>query len=153
MPPGTFIGIGSAEDGALFAGRSHLLSDPKIDTAGIQQVVVKHPDPKQVALIRRHLAMMAQQFSAGDFKAPEAIHGNDMPGLAVLREARSGALKIEYRDLPEGGAIVYHSNDARLVAALHEWFDAQLSDHGRDAMAGHDPGMMHHHSADVSPAE
>jgi hypothetical protein len=26
------------------------------------------------------------------------------------------------------------------VAALHQWFDAQLSDHGADAMAGH----MHH---------
>jgi hypothetical protein len=23
------------------------------------------------------------------------------------------------------------------VAALHQWFDAQLADHGKDAMAGH----------------
>jgi len=125
----------------------------KTADGGIQQVVAKHPDPKQVALIRGHLAMIAQQFSAGNFEGPEAIHGDDMPGLAVLRGATPGALKIEYRDLPEGGEIVYHSNDARLAAALHEWFDAQLSDHGHDAMAGHDPGMMHHHSAEASTAE
>ena len=125
----------------------------KTTDGGVQQVVVKHPDPKQVALIRGHLAMIAEQFSAGNFEGPEAIHGDDMPGLAVLREARPGALKIEYRDLPEGGEIVYHSNDARLAAALHEWFDAQLSDHGHDAMVGHDPGMMHHHSAGASTVE
>ncbi|HEY4804132.1 MAG TPA: aspartate carbamoyltransferase [Paraburkholderia sp.] len=125
----------------------------KTPDGGIQQVVVKHRDPKQVSLIRRHLATIAQQFRAGDFEAPEAIHGNDMPGLAALRTAQPGALKIHYRDLPDGGEIVYHADEARLVAALHDWFDAQLSDHGHDAMAGHDPGMMHHHSADAPSAE
>jgi hypothetical protein len=31
-------------------------------------------------------------------------------------------------------------------AALHQWFDAQLSDHGPDAMAGH--LHMHEHAHD-----
>ncbi|EEA04181.1 conserved hypothetical membrane associated protein [Burkholderia sp. H160] len=125
----------------------------KTADGGIQQVVTKHHDPKQIDLIRGHLAGIAQQFSAGDFEAPEQIHGNDMPGLAVLRTARPGELKIHYRDLPNGGEIVYRSDEPRLVAALHSWFDAQLSDHGHDAMGGHDPGMMHHHSMDASTAE
>ena len=76
-----------------------------------------------------------------------------MPGLAVLRTAQPGELKIRYRDVANGGEIVYRANDPRLVAALHAWFDAQLSDHGHDAMAGHDPGMMHHHSMDATSAE
>jgi hypothetical protein len=55
--------------------------------------------------------------------------------------------------LPDGGEIADHTDEPRLVAALHVWFDAQLSDHGHDVMAGHDPGMMHHRPTDGSTAE
>ncbi|WP_434660853.1 aspartate carbamoyltransferase [Paraburkholderia sp. A3BS-1L] len=130
------------------AATTHVFT--KTADGGIQRVVTKHPDAKQTALIRGHLAAIARRFSAGDFGAPEQIHGNDMPGLAVLRTAQPGELKIDYRDVCSGGEIVYRSEQPRLVAALHDWFDAQLSDHGDDAMAGHDPGAMHHHPADAS---
>lgn len=133
------------------AATTHIFT--KTADGGIQQVVAKHHDAKQVALIRRHLAGIAQQFAAGDFAAPERIHGSDMPGLAALRTAQPGELKIHYRDLPNGGEIVYRSEEPRLVAALHVWFDAQLSDHGQDAMAGHESGMMHHHSMDASTGQ
>ncbi|MCC8402487.1 aspartate carbamoyltransferase [Paraburkholderia sp. MMS20-SJTN17] len=133
------------------AATTHIFS--KTADGGIQQVVTKHQDPKQVALIRGHLAVIARQFSAGDFEAPEQIHGNDMPGLATLRTAKPGELQISYRDLPNGGELVYRTHEPRLVAALHAWFDAQLADHGHDAMAGHDSGMMHHHPMDTSAAE
>ncbi|VVD92955.1 membrane associated protein [Pandoraea communis] len=133
------------------AATTHIFA--KTVDGGIQQVVTKHHDPKQVALIREHLAIIARQFSAGDFEAPEQIHGIDMPGLAALRTAKPGELKIDYRDLPDGGEIVFRTEAPRLITALHEWFDAQLSDHGRDAVAGHDPGMMHHHPMDSSTAQ
>lgn len=67
--------------------------------------------------------------------------------------ARQTASVLGFRDLPDGGEIVYRTDEPRFVAALHEWFDAQLSDHGQDAMAGHDPGIMHHHPMDTSSAE
>jgi hypothetical protein len=133
------------------AATTHIFT--KTADGGIQKVVTKHHDPKQVTLIRGHLAEVARQFSAGDFKAPEQIHGNDMPGLAALRTAKPGELKIHYRDLSDGGEIVYHTEEPRLVTALHEWFDAQLSDHVHDAMAGHDAGMMHYHPMGTSTAE
>lgn len=101
---------------------------------GIQQVVTKRSNPEQAALIRRHLAMIAQQFAAGDFKGPESIHGKNMPGLAALRAAKPGELKVRYRDLPNGGEIAYQTAQPRLVVALRQWFDAQLSDHSHDAM-------------------
>ncbi|MDG0023795.1 aspartate carbamoyltransferase [Trinickia sp. Y13] len=123
----------------------------KTADGGIQQVLTKkRPDPKQVALIRAHLAAIAQDFAAGHFDAPEQIHGNDMPGLRALRAARQGELDIHYRDVPDGGEVAYRSRNPRLVAAIHEWFDAQVSDHGRDAMAGHQGGMMQHHGSDGS---
>lgn len=133
------------------AATTHIFS--KTADGGIQQVVTKRHDPQQVTLIRGHLAEVARQFSAGNFEAPEQIHGDDMPGLAALRAARPGELQIQYRALRNGGEIVYRTDEPRLVAALHSWFDAQLSDHGHDAMAAHDPGMMHHHPADASSAE
>lgn len=133
------------------AATTHIFT--KTADGGVQQVVSKHRDPKQVALIRRHLAMITRQFSAGDFEASEQIHGKDMPGLATLRAAQPGALKIRYRDLPNGAEIAYRAGKPLLVAALHEWFDAQLADHGNDATEGHDPGMMHDRPADGSAAE
>jgi hypothetical protein len=123
----------------------------KTADGGIQQVVTRQHDPEQVALIRQHLAMIAQQFAAGNFAGPEHIHGRNMPGLASLRAAKPGELTISYRDLPDGGAIAYRTDQPLLVAALHQWFDAQLSDHGHDAMAGPGPDMHHHASSITKP--
>lgn len=111
---------------------------------GVQAVVVKQPDDAaQVALIRRHLQDIRAQFLQGDFSGPSHIHGQDMPGLADLRSARPGQIAIAYREIKGGAELTYATSDASLVAALHTWFDAQLSDHGKDAMAGHahHPGM------------
>jgi hypothetical protein len=64
-----------------------------------------------------------------------------MPGLAELRNAKPGQLRVEYKDLNDGAEITYSSEDPGLTAAIHQWFDAQLADHGPDAIPGH--GSMH----------
>jgi len=102
-------------------------------TGGVQDVVVKSPaDSAQVPLIRRHLRHEAGRFRSGDFSDPRALHGSGMPGVAEL-SAAGGGLQVEYRDLPDGGRIVYTASDPELVTAIHRWFGAQLSDHGADA--------------------
>ncbi|KVD85857.1 aspartate carbamoyltransferase [Burkholderia ubonensis] len=131
------------------AATAHIFT--KTADGGVQQVVTKRDDPQQAGLIRQHLAMVAQQFAAGEFEGPEHIHGKNMPGLEALRAARPGELEVSYRDLPNGGEIAYRTDQPRLVTALHQWFDAQLSDHGHDAMAGHSPDTMHHHAAGTAP--
>lgn len=60
-----------------------------------------------------------------------------MPGLADLRAAKPGQIAIDYKDVKGGGQLTYKTGDPTLVAALHKWFDAQLADHGKDAMEGH----------------
>jgi hypothetical protein len=101
-------------------------------------VVAKDPaDARQVALVRRHLREIRTQFAAGDFSGPSHIHGAAMPGLAALKAARPGQVTVHYREVPGGAELAYRSADAALVSALHAWFDAQLSDHGPDATAGH----------------
>lgn len=121
----------------------------KTAQGGKQRVVAKDPrNAQQVRLVRQHLREIEMQFRRGDFSGPAHIHGNDMPGLERLQIARPGAIAIAYRNVPGGAELAYRSADAQLVSALHAWFDAQLSDHGKDAMAGHehhDHDAMHRH--------
>ena len=56
-----------------------------------------------------------------------------MPGLAQLR-AGAGKIDVRYSALPDGAQIRYTAKDPKLVTALHQWFSAQLSDHGHHAM-------------------
>lgn len=104
---------------------------------GVQRVVVKNAaDTAQVSLVRTHLQSIRQQFLKGDFEGPSHIHGANMLGLNELRAAKPGQITINYQD--DGGAeLEYRTSSSAMVAALHKWFDAQVADHGADAMAGH----------------
>jgi hypothetical protein len=118
---------------------THLFT--KTEKGGLQQVVVKKsPDAGQVQLIRKHLSKIAAQFRLGDFSGPAKIHGDDMPGLTVLRTAKPGQINIAYKELPNGAEIDFSTDIPSLVEAIHAWFDAQLSDHARHAM----PVQSHH---------
>ena len=62
------------------------------------------------------------------------IHGEDMAGLHALVVGYEG-VKVEYREVERGAEITYVSDDPVLVEAIHEWFEAQLRDHGRHAVS------------------
>lgn len=110
----------------------------KTGDGGLQKVVAREgADAGQILLVRQHLKDIQAQFLHGDFSGPSHIHGAQMPGLAELQSARPGQIAIGYRDVPGGGQLSFAATDAVLVTALHKWFDAQVSDHGKDAMAGH----------------
>lgn len=118
------------------AATTHIFS--KTAEGGTQQVVAKKStDTAQVELVRGHLQEIREQFLKGNFSGPSHIHGMDMPGLAELKAAKPGQISIDYKDVVGGGQLTYKTADAPMVAALHKWFDAQLSDHGKDAMEGH----------------
>lgn len=120
----------------------------KTAEGGTQRVVAKSAtDSTQVRLVREHLHDIQTQFLKGDFSGPSHIHGNEMPGLADLKAVRPGQVAIDYKDVDGGAELSYRTADAKLVAALHAWFDAQLSDHGADAMAGH----QHHQHGEMKP--
>jgi len=121
---------------------THIFS--KTDKGGTQRVVVKDArDSVQTRLVREHLHEIRQQFQNGDFSGPTHVHGACMPGLSELKLSKPGAIAVDYREVHGGAELNYRTNDPTLVAALHRWFDAQLSDHGADAMQGH----QHHHAA------
>ncbi|MFC6022542.1 hypothetical protein ACFP2T_41100 [Plantactinospora solaniradicis] len=108
----------------------------KTGTGGRQTVTVDEPvDQRQVGLVREHLRAEAERFRRGDFADPARIHGAEMPGLAELR-AGAARIRIDYRELPDGAQLDYLTAEPALLSALHAWFDAQVSDHGRHAEHG-----------------
>lgn len=106
----------------------------KGERGGVQTVVADGDDAEQVRLIRAHLREEAERFARGDFHDPAAIHGDDMAGLHALVTGHE-RLSITYRDVERGGEIRYASDDPALVTAIHQWFDAQVRDHGDHAQS------------------
>lgn len=110
----------------------HIFS--KTEQGGLQQVITKNADnTQQIVLIRAHLSKITRQFNQRNFSAPAALHGDNMPGLAVLKKARPGELHVDYHELENGAEISYSSRDPKLIIAIRQWFDAQLIDHGHHA--------------------
>lgn len=106
--------------------------EPRND-GGVQTVVADDPgDSEQIELIRRHLSNEAARFRVGDFGDPVSIHGEDMPGLAELRESVD-RIEVRYEQVRAGARIWYSTDDPVLADAIAAWFDAQLTDHGPHA--------------------
>ncbi len=106
----------------------------RLEDGGRQTVMVKDPaNTPQITLIQSHLQLEADKFRQGDFSDPARIHGDDMPGLAELK-AGFAQIDIRYTALPNGGEIRYTTQNPSLIMALHHWFMAQVSDHGRHAV-------------------
>jgi hypothetical protein len=125
-----------------------LQSFTKTVHGGVQHVVIKPTaDKEQVKLIQEHLRQLTNQFQKGDFSATQRVHGADMPGLIQLKKAEIDDIKYEYESLPNGAQIHFSTEYPQYVQALHEWFDAQRSDHGD---TGEVPEHIKHHS---SPSE
>jgi len=103
-----------------------------LEDGGLQTVTANDDDVEQVALIREHLSEEAERFARGDFHDPSMIHGEDMAGLHALATGHD-RLTITYREIERGAEIRYASDDPALVDAIHQWFEAQLRDHGDDA--------------------
>jgi hypothetical protein len=101
-------------------------------TGGVQTVLVRNGDSKQLVLVRSHVRKEALAFARGDFADPASIHGADMPGLKAMH-AGSSRISVRYADVPNGAAITYATHDPALVSAVHAWFKAQVGDHGAHA--------------------
>ncbi|RUW60688.1 aspartate carbamoyltransferase [Mesorhizobium sp. M7A.F.Ca.US.008.03.1.1] len=104
-----------------------------LSDGGTQAVTSRDGDPAQVELIRAHLRKEADAFARGDYADPSSIHGSAMPGLAELR-AGAGRIGVTFATIPAGAHLRFTASDPALVAALHRWFEAQVRDHGADAM-------------------
>ncbi|TKK90373.1 aspartate carbamoyltransferase [Herbidospora galbida] len=143
---GVYVSVDQRDRQAEIAARSREVMPFDLETTthrfakspsgGVQSVTSDDPgDSTQVTLIREHLTEETARFSRGDYGDPASIHGAEMPGLDRLRRGHE-AIDVRYAELPTGAQITYRTTDASLITALHAWFDAQVTDHGRHAEHG-----------------
>ena len=107
---------------APFNGHNATQAFQMNQSGGIQQVVAKDPNDKQlVAAIRAYLEAEAQRFGDGDYSGR-------FKGVRNLKVVKPGQIAITYRNVPAGAAIDYVGADAAAVDAIHKWLDAEIPD-------------------------
>lgn len=89
-------------------------------------------DSAGIAQIRRHMALIARQFAAGDFHLPGVVHDREVPGTRVMAERRA-AISYSVESLPRGGAVRVQSGDSVAVQAIHDFLAFQRQDHHASA--------------------
>ncbi len=110
---------------------THYFLDMK--SGGVLKIKAKDSkDTTQINLIREHLQKEHDLFSNGNFSDPKALHGKNMPGTGILSKSKE-KFKVNYKVLSDGAQLTFISEDQAVIKAFHEWFAAQLRDHGRDA--------------------
>jgi hypothetical protein len=97
-------------------------------------------DPAGTQAIRTHLRTIATAFAAGQFDIPGFVHGQTVPGTAVMAERRT-LISYTVDTLPRGGEVIIQSGDSSAVAAVHEFLAFQR--HAHHAMM-HGDSTMHH---------
>jgi hypothetical protein len=96
---------------------------------GAIEVAAKDPkDKTNREAIRSHLTHIATMFGAGDFSTPMFIHGGVPPGVTTMKSMKSG-IQYTYEETPAGGRIRIKSEDPIAVAAIHDFFRFQITEH------------------------
>ena len=67
-------------------------------------------------------------FGNGDFSIPMFVHDGVPPGVTTMRLMKS-AIHYTYEEMPSGGRIQIKSDDPIAVAAIHDFFRFQITDH------------------------
>lgn len=96
---------------------------------GAIEVAANDPEDKtNTEAIRSHLAHIAMRFGAGDFSTPMFIHDGVPPGVTTMKLMKS-AIHYTYEETPAGGRIRIKSEDPIAVAAIHDFFRFQITEH------------------------
>jgi len=94
-------------------------------TGGVQRVQANESgDARQIGLIRSTLQRFADNFRGADFAAMSPTRRADLPALATLVSAPPGALRTQFVEVRGGGEVRFLSEDPKIVAAVHEWFES-----------------------------
>lgn len=99
------------------------------------------PDTAGTGTIRAHLASIATAFAEGNFELPGFVHGETVPGTAVMT-ARRSAITYTMDTLPRGGEVMIATSDSTAIAAVHEFLAYQR--HAHHAMAHDTDGVPAH---------
>ena len=85
-------------------------------------------DEESIGLIRKHLKMVASDFSDGKFAMAEAIHLQIPPG-AVEMQRQKNEIRYNYEETELGAKVHIQSNQKSAVEAIHEFLKFQIQEH------------------------
>ena len=92
-------------------------------------------DPAGARAIHAHMDSIATLFAAGNFQVPGFVHGEEVPGTAVMA-ARRARIRYIVSDLPRGAQVRITTTDPQALQAVREFLAYQRSAH-------HAAGHMH----------
>ncbi|MBK7348404.1 MAG: hypothetical protein KA180_01620 [Gemmatimonadales bacterium] len=151
-PPSTdaaFAGVqarGAVVMGVSQATSRHVFEDLP-DGGRILYVMVDAGDTAGAAMIRQHLAHIAERFAAGDFSDPARVHAMAVPGTEVMA-ARRERIRYAMQERPGGGEVRITTTDPEALVAVREFLAFQRSDHrapGSESAPAMDPDHARHH--------
>jgi hypothetical protein len=85
-------------------------------------------DEETVGAIRTHLGHIAKMFAEGDFEAPMLIHGQEPPGVDVMKRDKA-KIAWEYVETVRGGRVVATTDDSAARDAIHAFLRFQIEEH------------------------
>jgi hypothetical protein len=100
-------------------------------TADGGQIVVEAKEPKDqesVKQIQKHLEVVAQEFTDGDFDMPHAVHLQTPPGADVMIALKT-KIDYKYEESPVGAKVVISTKDPKALTAIHDFLKFQIEEH------------------------
>jgi hypothetical protein len=85
-------------------------------------------DEASLEAIRTHLEHISKMFADGDFDAPMLIHGEQPPGVDVMKKDKA-KIAWEYVETVRGGRVVATTEDAAVKDAIHAFLRFQIEEH------------------------
>lgn len=100
-----------------------------LDDGGAIEVTANDPaDQTSRDQIRKHLAQIAEAFSAGNFKTPMFVHAQMPDGAAVMQQMKTN-IRYTYEELETGGRVRISTADPKALAATHKFLRFQIKEH------------------------
>ena len=97
---------------------------------GVIEVETRNPgDERTRAQIRSHLEEIAAAFARGDFSKSIATHAEVPPGVERMQQLKD-AISYRYEETPRGGRVKIASGNTDAIAAIHEFLQYQIREHG-----------------------
>lgn len=78
--------------------------------------------------IRGHFHHIVQMFAAGNFSAPMLVHGQNVPGTAVMSQLKD-QLHWQLQDTSRGAKIIVMADNKPALDAVYEFLRFQIADH------------------------
>ena len=98
------------------------------DGGAIEVTANDRKDSATLSQVRDHLQHIAHAFTAGDFSIPNEVHAEMPEGAAAMKDLAS-QIRYKYESLATGGRVRLVTNDAKALAAIHDFLRYQIREH------------------------